>query len=63
MDAWLERLALGRELIADRRFTQALALGVGAENLWVRPPLWDRRIDLPEPDGREIRLVNAAYLE
>ena len=58
-----ERLALGRELIAERRFAEALALGVGAEQLWLRPPLWDGRIDLPEPDGAELRLVIAEYEE
>jgi hypothetical protein len=45
------RLARGRELIAQRRFAEALALGVGAEHFWLHPPLWDGRIDLPEPDG------------
>ncbi len=58
-----DRLALGRELIAERRFAEALALGVGAEQLWRRPPLWDGRIDLPEPDGAELRLVIAEYEE
>jgi hypothetical protein len=54
-----ERLPLGCELIAERRFAEALALGVGAEQLWLRPPLWDGGIDLPEPDGSELRLVIA----
>jgi hypothetical protein len=58
-----DRLALGRELIAERRFAEALALGVGAEHLWLRPPLWDGRIDLPEPNGAELRLVIAEYEE
>ena len=58
-----ERLALGRELIAERRFAEALALGVGAELLWLRPPLWDGRIDPPEQDGAELRLVIAEYEE
>lgn len=61
VEVWLERLALGRELIAERRFAEALALGVGAEQLWRRQPLWDGRIDLPEPDGAELRLVIAEY--
>lgn len=58
-----DRLALGRELIAERHFAEALALGVGAEQLWRRPPLWDGRIELPEPDGAELRLVIAEYEE
>jgi hypothetical protein len=58
-----DRLAQGREMIAGRRFADALALGVGAEHLWLRPPLWDGRIDLPEPDGAELRLVIAEYEE
>jgi len=36
---------------------------VGAEQLWLRPPLWDGRIDLPEPDGAELLLVIAEYEE
>jgi hypothetical protein len=48
-----ERLALGRELIAEHRFAEALALGARAEKLWLRPPLWDGRIDLPEPEYEE----------
>ena len=58
-----EQLALGHELIAERRFAEALALGVGAEQLWLRLPLWDGRIDQPEPDGAELRLVIAEQEE
>ncbi|MBL9058859.1 MAG: hypothetical protein JNK88_02390, partial [Mangrovicoccus sp.] len=58
-----ERLDLARELVAGRRFAEALAAGIGAEHLWLRPPLWDGRIDLPEPDGAELRLVIAEYEE
>lgn len=54
-----ERLAQGSELFAERRFAEALALGLGAEHLWLRPLLWDWRIDLPEPEGAELRLVIA----
>lgn len=57
------RLALSREMIADRRFAEALALGVGAEHLWLRPPLWDGRIYLPELDDAELRLLMAEYEE
>ena len=63
VEVWLERLALGRVLIAERRFAEALAQVVGAEHLWLRRALWDGRIDLPEPDGAERRLVIAEYEE
>ena len=46
-----DRLALGHELITGRCFAEALALGIGAEHLWLRPPLWDGRNGLPEPDS------------
>ena len=58
-----ERLALGRDLVAGRRFAEALAEGIGADHLWLRPPLWEGRIDLPEPDGDRLRLVIAEYEE
>jgi hypothetical protein len=63
VEVWLERLALSREVIAERRFAETLALGVWAEHLWLRPPLWDGRIVLPEPDGAKLRLVIAKYEE
>ena len=58
-----DRLALGHDLVAGRRFAEALAEGIGADHLWLRPPLWDGRIDLPEPNGDRLRLVIAEYEE
>ncbi|WP_143594109.1 hypothetical protein [Synechococcus sp. BO 8801] len=63
VEVWLERLAQGRELIAERHFAEALDLGVGTEHLCLRPPLWEARIDLPEPDRAELRLVIAEHEE
>ncbi|MFN9991027.1 MAG: hypothetical protein ACK549_12385 [Cyanobacteriota bacterium] len=40
----------------------SLAHGIGAQ-LRLHPPLWDGRIDLPEQDGAELRLVIAEYEE
>lgn len=41
----------------------SLAVGIGAAQLRLRPPLWDGQIALPEHDGRELRLVLAEYEE
>ncbi|WP_254975913.1 hypothetical protein [Cyanobium sp. Lug-B] len=63
LEVWPEWMAMGRELNAGSRFAEALALGVGAEHLWLRPPLWDVRIDLSEPDGAGLKLMIAEYQE
>lgn len=59
----VDRLALGCQLFAGRRFAEALNAGIGVDQLALRRKLWNVRIELPEADRARLRLVIAEYEE